>query len=207
MSITNGYATLAEYKSFITMRGSTMSTDAADDAVIENLIEQASRYIDRETGTRFFVDTVDKTRYYTPKEQYTIKIDPLSASATTVAVDYYGAQSYTTLTENTDFYLTPYNAALEGQPFTGMEIASLLSSAYFPVGVPRGLKIVGKFGYPSIPDDIRGATLNIVQSVNNIRSGQSANGRITVTQAGIVIRPEEVPPIAQMTIANYRYIT
>jgi len=202
MTITNGYATLAEYKAWITMRGGSIGTDAADDAVIELLIEGASRTIDRETGTRFFADSVDKTRYYTPKDEYFIKIDPLSASPTTVSVDYSGTRSYTAITEGTDFDLTPYNAALDGQPYTGIEIITT-TGAYLPI-FNKGLKVVGKFGYPSTPKDITQATLEIAEAVNSSRSGQNANGRITVTQAGIVIRPEEIPATAQRVIMHYR---
>lgn len=54
MTSKNAYATLAEYKSYVTARGQTASTDATDDVVIDNLLEQASRYIDDETGRVFY---------------------------------------------------------------------------------------------------------------------------------------------------------
>lgn len=38
----NSYATLAEYKAFITPRGQTISTDAADDALVSSLLEEVS---------------------------------------------------------------------------------------------------------------------------------------------------------------------
>jgi hypothetical protein len=50
----NNYATLAEYKSYVTSRGQTATTDTTDDAVIESLLESASRYIDDETGRVFY---------------------------------------------------------------------------------------------------------------------------------------------------------
>ena len=205
MAITNGYATLAEFKAWITMRGSSTSTDAADDAVIEDHIEAASRYIDRETGKRFFVDSEDQTRYYTAEDSFLLEIDPLSASPTSVSIDTTGLRSYTALTEDTDFELLPYNAALEGQPYTQIAIIAAISSYFWPL-TTKGVKVVGLFGFPAVPDDVKEATLAIAQSLNSSRSGQTSAGRVTVTAAGVVIRPEEVPPYAQRVIRHYRSI-
>ena len=187
------------------MRGSSASGDAADDAVIEAHIEAASRYIDRESGKRFFVDSADQTRYYTPTDTYLLEIDPLSASPTSVSIDTTGLRSYTALTENTDFELLPYNAALDGQPYTQLAIIAALSSYNWPL-LTKGVKVIGKFGFPAVPKDIKEATLAIAQNLNSTRSGQTSAGRVTVTAAGVVIRPEEVPAFAQKVIRNYRSI-
>lgn len=205
MTITNGYATLAEYKAWITMRGSDVSFDVSDDVVIEDLIESASRYFDRETGKRFYKDSTDQTRYYTAENNLIVDIDPISASPTSVSVDTTGLRSYTALTGGTDFEVLPYNAALKGQPYTQLAIITSTTSYYFPI-TAKGIKVVGKFGYPSAPDDVKTATLEIAQALNNMRSGQSSGGNITVTAAGIVIRPQEVPPYAQRVISHYRSI-
>lgn len=58
----NKYATLADYKNYVTARGQTATTDATDDAVIESLLESASRYIDDETGRVFY--PFIQNRYY-----------------------------------------------------------------------------------------------------------------------------------------------
>ncbi len=62
MSTLNCYATLAEYKAWKTSPGQTFSSAAADDAVIEDILEAASRYIDAETGRTFYPRV--ETRYY-----------------------------------------------------------------------------------------------------------------------------------------------
>ena len=64
----NTYATLTDYKSFVTARGQTASTDATDDAVIKDLIEQASRYLDGETGRQFY-PTVETRLYDIPQDE------------------------------------------------------------------------------------------------------------------------------------------
>ena len=55
------YASLAEFKAWIAVRGlaGAVGTDASDDTVISALLEAASRYLDRETGKRFYYNAVD----------------------------------------------------------------------------------------------------------------------------------------------------
>jgi hypothetical protein len=47
---------------------------------------------------------------------------------------------------------------------------------------------------------IRQACLQTVMNVYASRTGQSSSGRMTVTGAGIVIRPDDVPQLAQKTL-------
>jgi hypothetical protein len=206
MTITNGYCTLSEYKAWVTMRSGSIGTDAADDVVIEMLIEAASRYIDRETSRRFYLGSTDETRYYTPDddEAYEVKTDPLG-SVTSVSVDYTGLRSYTLLGA-TEYDLLPVNAVLDGFPYTCIAINSAVSGAYFPE-YRNSVKVVGKSGWPTCPSDIKEACLSIAQNLYGERSGQSSGGSVTVTAAGIVIRPQQVPAFAQKVISHYRMMT
>jgi hypothetical protein len=203
MTISNGYASLAEFKAWITVRGGTISTDAADDAVMEDVVEQASRYIDEQTGRRFWKPGSDETRYYTPEDSTELEIDDLSTTPTSISVDYSGAETraYTALA-STDYDLLPENADTLSRPWTAVEIRST-SGDYFPTQ-RMGVKIVGKFGWPSVPDNIKNDCLSIAHNVWMGRQGQTGGGRMTITAAGIVIRPEDVPPMAQQDILTYR---
>lgn len=202
MTIANGYATLAEYKTWISMRGQAgaVSTDSSDDGVIEILIEAASRYIDRETGRRFYMNGTDETRYYTTEDSFLVWTDDIG-SLTSIAVDYAGDRTYTLLTAS-DYDLIPDNAALNGDPYNGIEI-NRITGSYFPT-TRRAVKVIGKFGYPAVPTDIKEACIAIAQGINATRSGQTSGGKVTVTSAGIVIRPEDVPAFAQKIIQHYR---
>lgn len=62
MTTLNSYATLAEFKDYWKSRGSSNSTDAADDAVIESLLRSASSLLDSKTGRRFA--PYIETRYF-----------------------------------------------------------------------------------------------------------------------------------------------
>lgn len=205
MTIINGYATLAEYKAYIAVRGlaGTVGTDASDDTVIEDLIQAASRYIDRQSGRRFYADSVDTAYYYTAQNEYEMEL-PDFKSITTVSVDYNNVRSYTDLAAG-DWEALPDNYSAEGDPITGIAILPT-SAAWFPIW-RKGVKVTGKRGYPSVPDDIKETCLAIAQNVYANRSGQSSNGRISVTAGGVVIRPEDVPPMAMSIIKSYRIMT
>ena len=69
MAITNGYATLPEFKAWVDIT----SADAPDDGVIEDIIETASRHIDNTTGRTFYART--ETRYYDVPDGRQIDLD------------------------------------------------------------------------------------------------------------------------------------
>ena len=204
MTITNGYATLADYKAWISVRGlaGSTGTDASDDVVIEVLIEGASRYIDRETGRKFYADSADVTRYYMSEDGgLSVKIDDLSAAPTSVSLDTANVRTYTAIAA-TDYDLLPDNALVDGDPYRRLYVTP--NGNYFFPTWRKGVKIIGKFGFPSVPADIKEACLSITQQTYSMRSGQSSGGNITVTAAGVVVRPQEVPAMAQKTIIHFR---
>jgi hypothetical protein len=199
--ITNGYATLAEFKGFYTMRGGVVKPDVPDDGTIEGIIEAVSRYIDNETTRIFYAAMVDETRYYTPHDSRSVFIEDFSSVPTSVAVDLSNTRVYTVIA-NTQYEMSPENAAAKKLPYTMIYILPN-SGSYFPT-FRNGVRVIGKPGFPAIPDDIREACLEISVNVYQSRSGQSSAGNITVTASGVVIRPENVPPMAQNTIRHYR---
>ena len=201
--ITNGYTTQAEFKAFQTVRGGSSSTDTADDAVIDSIIEAVSRRIDELVGRRFWKNGTDEIRYFQTDDSYKVKIGDLGASPTTVSVDYSDNRTYTNLVA-ADWEAEPVNAALDGKPYTQIVIApSNLTSAYFPT-CRRGVKVTGKFGFPAVPADIKELCLEITLNVYQSRSGQSSAGNITITAAGVVIRPQDIPAAGWKTIEGYR---
>ncbi len=206
MTITNGYATLAEFKAWMNARGQSASTDATDDTVIEDIIENVSRWIDGQTGRRFYVNSTDETRYYSPEESDCVQVDDMSAAPTTVSVDYDGyGTSFTDLTVTTDYVLMPVNALLKGMPYTRIELA-YDSSEYFPT-IRNGVKVVGKFGFAAVPDNIKSDCLAVAQNIYRSKIGQAtAGGDVTVTAAGVVVRPRDVPAWVAADLARYRKV-
>ena len=205
MTITNGYCTLAEFKAYYTTRGgSSTNTDTNDDGVAEGVIEGASRLIDRITGRVFYVSSSDETRYFTADDKETVFIDDLS-SITSLKVDDDGDRSYGTTLSSTDYDLMPYNSALVGWPYTWIELAPLTDESF--TSYRKGIEIVGKFGFPAVPDDINEACLGITLNIYNERSGQSSAGNVSVTAAGVIIRPSGVPDWAMKILNKYKKLT
>ena len=196
MTISNGYCTLAEFKAELTTQ--SISTNATNDAVIEDMIEAASRHIDNETRRRFYANTNDETRYYTTKNPERVFTDDIQ-SITTLKLDLDLDRTYETTLATTDYDLMPTNASLNGEPYTWIE-RSPLGVYPFP-SQTKGIQIVGKFGYSSTtPDDIKRACLGIVMSLYQSRRGVGAEGVATITAAGVVITPKDVPPFADAII-------
>ena len=119
------------------------TSDTVDDATIESVITAISRLIDHETGRRFWVNTNDEDRYYTAGDEDCLRTDDI-VSLTTLATDIGGARSYSAWAA-TDFDLMPYNASLDGKPYTKIELTPY-SQMLFPLS-KKGVKLTGKFGY------------------------------------------------------------
>lgn len=154
MTITNGYATLAEFLSrYVPAAG----TDTARDTTIEQTITAVSRAIDLLGPRRFWVNAADalETRYFTVKKiidgKFWLPDDVVSI--TTLASDNDGDGTYEITWATTDYKLGPPNAALDGWPYNN--IRRLPFGLYwFPEGIEDGLKIIGRFGFPAVPAQI-----------------------------------------------------
>ncbi len=83
MAIVGGFTTLARYKAEYLV---ATSTSAADDAVIESLIESASRYIEGECYPRRFYATTETHYFDLPKggNGRTLFLDDYLLTATTL---------------------------------------------------------------------------------------------------------------------------
>lgn len=159
MAITNGYTTLNNQKTFLSI------TDNSDDTLLENLIESASRSIDRIANRRFYADAVASARTYRAySDIYTFVDDISSTTGLIVQTDDDGDGTFeTTLTINTDFLVEPFTAIAKGRPITQLTVVNTAVS--FPIfpglfsnGLRPGVQVTAKWGWPSVPDDIEVAT-------------------------------------------------
>jgi hypothetical protein len=187
----NGYATLQQYKDYQRIT----TTDVTDDSFIETAIEAASRWIDRESGTRFY--TATETRLYdTPKKNrllldahFTAITSVVNGDGTTLA-----ASGYVTL---------PANSV----PLYGIELKTTTGTAWLETNGNhlQAISVTGTVGYSSIPPkDVYLACLEIAKALYSRRFGENMTTKTVITNAGVVQIPEGVPDMAAMTIANYR---
>ena len=160
MAVVNGYATLAEAKGFLSI------SDSVDDTLLENMIEAASRSIDRIGNRRFYLDSTASARQYRVSSPVILYTDDIgTTTGLIVQTDDDGDGVFeTTLTLNTDYIMDPLTALSLGRPFTQITIVS--TSNTFPIfpglfqnGLRPGVQVTAKFGWPSVPDDINQACL------------------------------------------------
>lgn len=193
MTITNGYTTLAKIKSALRIT----STDATDDAVIEDMITQASRIIDAQTHRTFYART--ETHYYDAPAGASLYIDDDDLLTITTLTNGDGSTI-----ANTNYKLYPLNISPK------WEIRLLGSSgvSWKPTAsgdVNGAIAIAGTWGFSSTtPADIESACNDIVISQYHRRFGENTGGAATVTGAGVVITPQDIPSSAWTIISTYR---
>ncbi len=147
--IANTYVELEELKATLNI-GSSYA-----DADINVAIQSASSACDGYKTDRFYPS--DETRYYTadPCERF-LHIDSLN-DLTAVSFDVDGDGVYeTVLVENTDFYLYPRNAPLDGNPYTHIRLISNAGRT-FPA-YDNAVKVEGSFGWATTPAAVTQAT-------------------------------------------------
>lgn len=195
MAITNGYTTLATAKARLGI------ADTSDDATIEAVVSAVSRQIDNECNRRFYA--VSETRYYTALSSTGVWVDDL-LSVTTLVTDDDGDRTYDTTWAATDYDLGPYNAALDGQPYSRIDVAPD-GNYTFPVGVARGVKVTGSFGYAATtPAAIAEACL--LQTARLFRRKDAVFGVVGSADMGQTAVIARIDPDVKMMLAPYRLL-
>jgi len=179
MAITNGYATLAELKAYLKI------DDSMEDTLLENIVEAASRSIDRIANRRFYLDSSASARYYRPADLLRVFTDDFgSTSGLVVKTDPNDAGVYaTTLTLNTDYIVEPVNAAAKGRPWNYITIVSGESYS-LPVNYRPQVEVTARWGWPSVPDDINQATL--ILSADLYKRKDSIGGVLGLSELGAI---------------------
>ena len=157
MTISGTPVTSNLYSSVATLKTRLGISDTTDDTTLGLVLTGVCRAIDTHCGQHFWRDAVATTRYYTAEhDDDTLFIDPL-VSVTSIATDTGYDRLYSTTWATTDYDLMPLNAAADGWPYTWIETAP--DGDYDFIGLKRGVKIVGVFGWPAVPDAIAEAAL------------------------------------------------
>jgi hypothetical protein len=160
MAITNGYATLIEIKNYMSI------SDSTDNDLLENLVESASRSIDRIANRRFYLDATASARLYRAYSNIFVYVDDIGTTSNlVVAVDENGNGTYSkTLTLNTDYILDPLTSQSLNRPFTQLTMVS--NTETWPIfpgltsnGLRPGVQVTARWGWPSVPDDLNMACL------------------------------------------------
>lgn len=138
---------MADYTTRALLKSRLGINDTTDDTMLDAIITAVSRQIDDYCGRRFYAAT--ETRYYTASHCGSLLVDDV-LSVSSLQTDDDGDRTYENTWATTDYDLEPANAQLESQPQPYWRICITPNSNYgFPVGVSRGVKITGSFGFAS----------------------------------------------------------
>jgi hypothetical protein len=192
MAISNGYATLAEFKTLVG------TSSATDDTFMEDCIEAASRYIDGQTTRTFYART--ETRYYDvpPNASRLLELDDDLLTITTLTngdSNTIASSEYNLIPKN----FTPKRAIkLKASSSTYWDFDSDGNSEFV-------ISIAGTWGYVATrPDDINLACLDIANGIYKRRHGENVSSVATITAAGVVVTPRDVSGMAARTIRRYQ---
>lgn len=190
----NLYATVAQLKARLGI------TDTTDDTMLTMIATGVSRAIDGYCGQVFYKDANDATRYYTAEYDDYLPIDPI-VSVTTLATDDDGGRTYATTWAATDYDLLPENAALRNWPYTYIE-PTPDGDYSFPAGVRKGVKIIGIFGWPAVPDAVTEAAL--LWGERLYKRKDAPFGIASFIEAGEMRLIKEVDPDVQTLLKPYQ---
>lgn len=159
MALYDDYSTRLELKSYLRIPDAADSTDQVDDAELTFALTAASRAVDRATNRQFGLAASASARYYTPKwdtplKAYTVRVfDFMTVTGLVVKSDLDGDGTYETTI--TDFYKTPFNAAADSEPWTGL----VFGTASDVTTEPNSLEVTARWGWTTVPVTIEQATL------------------------------------------------
>lgn len=173
----NEYVTLEELKGQFPIE----SDDATRDAALNRARASASRGIDRVTGRRFWLDADPVQRVFNTRGRIVREsdgdlflVDDIGSTAG-IVVETGSGTSWTVVT---GYETSPDNALADGRPITGLlrVLGSWGSST-------TRLRVTARFGWPSIPDDIREAAL--IQATRLYKRKDSPEGIIGSAEWGV----------------------
>lgn len=152
------YATVDELKAQLRIG------DTVDDDALAVALEAASRAIDQATNRQFGVVDSPVTNFYTDactvlENRRALPIDDLmNTSGLTVKFDSTGLGAYTeTVVSGTDFDLWPWNAVVNGVPYTHLVMRP--QSTFWLPGWTRAVSVTATFGWSDVPAVVKQACL------------------------------------------------
>jgi hypothetical protein len=139
MTTLNAYATLAEFKNFVTARGgSAIPTDTTDDTTLELLLVSASRYLDEKTTRHYY--PIIETRYFDVPDDGILRLDEDLLEVITLT------NGDTTTIAGTDYIEMPAN----NTPYWGIKLKGSSGLSWQPDSdgnVEGVISLLGVWGY------------------------------------------------------------
>ena len=172
MAITNGYCTQNELKGFVGIP----TSDSGDDDLIYDEVNAASLQIDAFCGRIFYAQGAATARKFFTNDPYRLRVDDISSeTGLVVKLDDDDDGTYEVTVASSEFQLLPINGVVGGiliSPFYIIELFSGGSQEWpmdFSSNRPRA-EVTAKWGFPSVPEQIRQATLMLASELFAMRN-------------------------------------
>lgn len=204
---------MADYASVAEVKADLPDVDLGTlddyDQTLAEMVTAASRLIDREVGgwpNYFIASSTDEIRYFDGSGEKEQPIDPVT-SLTSVYVSESGGRastSYTEWTEDTDFYVWPYNYSYTNQPIQKLIVDNDAGSKGVFYSVRKGVKVTGKFGYStSVPEDVKQAC-KITAMRWFMRAKQSYQDTSASERLGQLLYTQSLDPDVKQILHHYK---
>lgn len=179
MAVVNGYITLAGLKNYLKI------DDSVEDTLLEQIIESASRSIDRIANRRFYLDGSASARTYRPVGNMRVIVDDIGTTTGLILkTDPNSSGVYqTTFTLNSDYIVEPTNALAKGRPINYLTIVGGTAMS-LPVNYWPQVEVTARWGWPSVPDDIEQATY--ILSADLYKRKDSIGGVLGLSELGAI---------------------
>lgn len=197
MAITNGYTTLALFKAqYLAQSG----TNSADDAVIEDLIEAASRFIDQEVWPRRFYASTETHYFDLPSDGRTLYFNDYLLTATTLT----NGDGVVISASDVDYIPIDQRASSPYYKVMIKPSASLTWVSSSAGNTTRVISLLGSWGYSSTtPDDINQACLELAHNSYMRRNGQPGDTITRITSGGLLIQPQDINSYVLRVLNRY----
>jgi hypothetical protein len=157
MAIVNGYITQNDLKEFVGIP----TSDTADDDLLDNAINGASRQIDAFCGRKFYADGSTSARAFFTNDYFRLAVDDISTSTgLVVKYDDDDDGTYEVTVPSNEFQLLPINGVvggIEGSPFYIIQLNSN-GSFEWPISNTSNrpyAQITANWGYAATPEPIK----------------------------------------------------
>lgn len=176
------------------LKASLGISDTNDDALLEYAATAAEAWVQGYTGRAFSIDAADVDRIYDPVRPNVLDVVDLQ-TVTTIKIDDDNDRTYGRTLAASDYDLRP----LTGPPYSEVRIWPTSSYAFVPGQL---VKITGKFGYGSVPADVKQALLLVAGRWFKRR--EAPFGVLSATDLGVYQRLSEMDPDVKTLLAPYR---
>ena len=169
------------------------------DIDIRKCLITASRMVDdlchRPYG--FGLGAAAETRYYSARTGNVVRIDDLVDLDTVHTAPTGDATFSDAWTENADYVLEPLGAPAQARPWEA--IRQLSTGTYRWPAYPRSVRVVGQFGWPTVPEEAKVATAIVAGKILK-RVRESPHGVLVLGAEATPIRVSRFDPDLELVL-------